>query len=148
MSSGLAGGYGIAVELEHEATMRRTLFHGTRCRGDVLAKIINDPDAGFLPLKSGSRTGAKYGDGTYFARDARYSDDYAARLPTGEKQMLAVDVVVGRWAQGRQGLNECPLVRGERFVRHNCLVNDVTDPTIFVIQHSSQAYPAHLITYA
>lgn len=129
------------------ATMRRTLYHGTRCRGDVVAKIVHDPDAGFLPLKSGDRTGAIWGDGTYFARDAKYSDGYASVLPSGEKQMLAVDVVVGRWTQGHQGLNVYPHVGGELYVRHNSLVNNVANPSIFVIQHSSQAYPAYLITY-
>lgn len=47
------------------ATMRRMLYHGTRCRGDVVAKIVHDPDAGFLPLKSGDRTGAIWGDGLH-----------------------------------------------------------------------------------
>ena len=128
-------------------TMRRLLFHGTRCRGDVLGKIVNDPDAGFLPLKSGSRTGAKWGDGTYFARDAKYSNEYATRLPTGQKQMIVADVIVGRWTLGSKGLNECPIIEGEQFVRYNSLVNDVKNPSIFVVQHSSQAYPAYVITY-
>lgn len=129
------------------ATMRRTLYHGTQCRGDVVAKIVNDPDAGFLPLKAGCRTGAIWGNGFYFARDARYSDDFASTLESGAKQMLAVDVVVGRWAKGCEGLNECPYIEGQRFVRYNSLVDDVANPSIFVIQHSSQAYPAYVITY-
>ena len=127
--------------------MRRLLFHGTRCQGDVLAKIVNDPDAGFLPLLSGSKTGAKFGDGTYFARDAGYSHDYATVLSSGQKQMIVADVVVGRWTRGQRGMNQCPVIEGERYARYNSLVDKVDNPRIFVVQHSSQAYPAYVITY-
>ena len=128
-------------------TMRQLLFHGTRCRGDVVDNIVQDPDAGFLPLKSGDRTGAIWGDGTYFARDARYSHDYASTLPSGQKQMIVADVMVGRWTLGRPKVKECPIVEGERYTRYNSLVNDVASPSIFVVQHSSQAYPAYVVTY-
>jgi hypothetical protein len=126
-----------------EGTMKRLLFHGT---GAVEA-IVNDLVAGFLPLLSGSVTGAIYGDGTYFARDAKYSDDYAKRLPNGQKQMLLVEVVVGRWTKGGRGMKMCPLLPGEKYKRYDSLVDNPADPTIFVVQHSSQAYPAYLITY-
>ena len=120
------------------------LFHGTT----AIESIVNSTDGhGFLPLLSGSRVGAIHGDGTYFARDAAYSDTYARTLPTGQKQLLLVDVIVGRWTAGRQGMRVCPTVPGEQYIRFNSLVNNAADPTIFVVQHSSQAYPTHLITY-
>ena len=87
------------------------------------------------------------GNGTYFARDARYSNDYARALPSGQKQMLVVEVLVGRWAQGAPGMSMCPLLPGEQYKKYNSLVNDVVRPTIFVVQHSNQAYPAYLLTY-
>ena len=40
-----------------------------------------------------------------------------------------------------------PVVQGERFVRYDSLVDNVANPKIFVVQHSSQAYPAYVITY-
>jgi hypothetical protein len=40
----------------------------------------------------GTTTGAIYGDGTYFARDASYSLDYACTLASGQKQMLVAEV--------------------------------------------------------
>ena len=88
-----------------------------------------------------------YGDGTYFARDASYSDGFARTLATGQKQMLLVNVIVGRWTAGQQGMKVCPTVPGEQYIRFNSLVNTVADPTIFVVQASAQAYPTHLITY-
>ena len=35
----------------------------------------------------------------------------------------------------------------DRYARYNSLCDDATNPTIFVVQHSVQAYPAYLITY-
>ena len=72
--------------------------------------IVNAPTTGFLPLLAGTATGALYGDGTYFARDASYSNNYASRLPSGQRQMLVVDVVVGRSTPGQQGMKMCPVV--------------------------------------
>lgn len=124
--------------------VQRTLFHGTQ----AVEQIVGSTDGqGFLPMLAGTSTGAVYGDGTYFARDASYSDGFARTLPTGQKQMLLVNVIVGRWTVGKQGMKVCPTVPGEQYARFNSLVNNVADPTIFVVQHSSQAYPTHLITY-
>lgn len=120
------------------------LFHGT----DAVEMIVNSTDGhSFLPLLAGTAVGAIWGDGTYFARDAKYSHDYARALPTGQRQMLVVEVAVGRWAQGKRGLKSCPVIPGEKYTRYNSLVNDPGNPSIFVVQHSSQAYPAYLITY-
>jgi len=125
--------------------MRRMLFHGTQ----AVEEIINSTDGhGFLPLLAGLATGAMFGDGSYFARDAKYSDGgYAKTLPNGQKQMLVVDVLVGRSALGEKGMKMCPLLPGEQFTRYNSLVNNRDDPSIFVIQHSNQAYPSYLVTY-
>jgi len=122
--------------------MRRRLYHGT----EAVETIINSTDGhGFLPLMTNV---ALYGDGTYFARDASYSDGgYAKELSNGQKQMLLVDVLVGRSAQGRHGMKACPLLPGEQYTRYNSLVDNLDNPAIFVIHHSNQAYPAYLITY-
>jgi len=126
-------------------SMRRLLFHGT----EAVEAIVNSVDGhGFLPLLAGTSTGAIWGNGTYFARDAKYSDDYARSLRgTGQQQMLLVDVLVGRFVQGAEGMKMCPLLPGSQFAKYNSLVNRPADPSIFVIQHSNQAYPAYLITY-
>ena len=89
---------------------------------------------------SGTSTGAIHGDGTYFVRDAKYSNDFARTLPSGQKQMLLVDVLVGRWVKGVTGTRMLPLLPGERYVRYNLLVDTVDNPSIFVVQHSNQAY--------
>jgi poly [ADP-ribose] polymerase 7/11/12/13 len=127
-----------------EGTMRRKLWHGT----EAVEAIVNSEDGyGFLPLLAGTKVGAKWGGGTYFARDARYSNDYARSLSSGQKQMLLCDVLVGQSAQGAQGMKMCPLLPGEKIKRYNSLVDSVDAPSIFVIQHSNQAYPSYLVTY-
>jgi len=130
-----------------ESKMRQMLFHGTK-ELKAIDSIVNSADGhGFLPLLSGTSTGAAHGDGTYFARDAKYSDGYAAKLPSGRKQMLVVNVLVGLWAQGKAGLKMPPFLPGEKHRRYNSLVNNVDNPSIFVVQHSNQAYAAYVITY-
>jgi hypothetical protein len=59
-------------------------------------------DDGFLPSMAGDSTGAIHSKGTYFAKNARHSDDYACTLPSGKKRVLAAQVVVGLWAQGKK----------------------------------------------
>ena len=128
-------------------SMRRRLFHGTQ----AVEAIVNSTDGhGFLPLLAGTAVGAVHGDGTYFARDASYSNSgYARRDPqsSGQKQMFLVDVLVGRSERGTSGMKMCSLIPGEQHMRYNSLVDKISNPSIFVVQHSNQAYPAYLITY-
>jgi poly [ADP-ribose] polymerase 7/11/12/13 len=125
--------------------MRQMLFHGT----EAVEAIINSTDGhGFLPLLSGTSTGAIHGDGTYFARDARYSNNgYARSLPTGQKQLIVAEVLVGKWTKGHKGMKKRPLLPGELYKKYNSLVDHVVNPSIFVVQHSNEAYPAYLLTY-
>ena len=96
--SSIANTIGAAYD---EQKMLRCLFHGTSESGTTrIDSILNNPTTGFRPLMSGSTTGAIWGDGVYFARDAKYSHDYASTLPNGQKQMFVVQVVTGRWTQG------------------------------------------------
>ena len=102
---------------------RKKLWHGTQ----AIDAIVNSQDGyGFLPLLSGTATGAIWGDGTYVARDSKYSDNYAKALPSDgtqklHKQMLLVDVLLGQSKQGEQGMKMCPLLPGEKHKRYNSL---------------------------
>jgi hypothetical protein len=40
-----------------------------------------------------------------------------------------------------------PLLPGEKHRQYNSLVNNESDPSIYVVQHTGQAYPAYLITF-
>ncbi len=128
-----------------EGRMRRMLFHGTT----AVEAIVNSVDGhGFLPMPWDVDWGHL---GRWhlldFARDARYSDDYARTLASGDKQMMLVDVLVGLSTQGAQGMKVCPFLPGQSYAGYNSPVNRVQDPSIFVVQHSNQAYPSYLIAY-
>ena len=99
------------------------------------------------PQLSGSKVGAIHGDGSYFARDAKYSHAYARTLPGGQKQMLMANVLVGRWAKSEEGAPCPPLLPGSQCDRYDSFVDDVDHPTIFVVPHSTQACPVYVITY-
>lgn len=121
----------------------RRLFHGT----EAVEEIINPDDGhGFAPLLCGTKTGKIWGDGVYFAKNAKYCDSYA-RTRLGRKQMLIVDVIVWRSVKGKEGMKLMPLVPGTLSRAANSFVDDIHNPTIFVVQNSSDAYPAYLITY-
>jgi hypothetical protein len=126
------------------------LFHGTK--QDTIDNIVNSQAAGYLPMLAGSAVGAIWGNGTYFARDAKYSHDYTepkndVRTRQSQRKMLLNRVIVGEWVKGAPGITKFPMAQGEKYRQCNSLVDDVDYPSIFVIQHSNQAYPAYVITY-
>ena len=123
------------------------LFHGTK--QETIDNIVN---SGYLPMLTGSAVGAIWGDGTYFARDSKYNHDYTepkndVLTRQSQRKMLLNRVIVGEWDQGAQGIKNFPMVNGEKYRQCNSLVDNVENPSIFVIQHSNQAYPAYVITY-
>lgn len=96
--------------------------------------------------------------GTYFAKDAQYSDRYCPPLRNGRpqanaatpvvtKRMLLAAVSVGRYTVGNQGMKDPPFTTQNGGVRYDSLVNNVESPSIFVVQDTSAAYPAYTITY-
>jgi hypothetical protein len=127
----------------------RLLFHGTK--KDSTHDIIHGRTAGFEPLASGVRTGAIWGNGAYFARDAAYSHNYCEELPSGERQMLLNHVLVGLSTQGKADIKMYPKIQipcaSNQSSRYHSLVDNPQSPTIFVVARSNQAYPAYLITY-
>jgi len=122
------------------------LFHGTS-PDNTIDKICKNPICGFAPLKSGDRTGDIYGRGTYFAHNAKYSDNYAATREDGTKRLILASVVVGKWELGKQGMSITNVIRGSEYLTFTSLVNDVTRPTIYVVQQGCQVYPSYVITY-
>ena len=79
-----------------------------------------------------------------------YSHGYSlAAGANNERKMFLAQVLVGRSALGTPGLAIPPLVdeNNKRLGKVNSLVDNVNEPTIFVVQEGSQAYPSHVITY-
>jgi hypothetical protein len=138
----------VSAAIEHRFV--KWLFHGTG--QENIEQIVNSQATGYLPMLAGSAVGAIWGNGTYFARDAKYSHDYTepkidVLTTQSQRKMLLNRVIVGEWHKGARGITKFPMAKGEKYRQCNSLVNDVEDPTIFVIQHSNQAYPSYVITY-
>jgi hypothetical protein len=62
----------------------------------------------------------------------RYSNDYTHNLPTGQKQLIVAEVLVGRWTKGQQGMKVYPLLPGEKYKKYNSLVNNEANPSSVV----------------
>ncbi|KAJ0069394.1 hypothetical protein NL108_004229 [Boleophthalmus pectinirostris] len=88
--------------------------------------------------------GTAYGKGSYFARDASYSNRYS----TGhrEKVMFVALVLVGDYTKG-QSQYVRPPQKGNSTSLYDSCVNCVTDPSIFVIFEKHQIYPEYVIEY-
>ena len=92
----------------------------------------------------GSRVGALYGKGNYFARDAVYSQTY-----TDSRTMFVVRVLAGDVAAGNANLVKPPprTATDPYGETYDSCVNDVNDPAIYVTFEFGQSYPAYLIQY-
>ncbi|XP_030645815.1 protein mono-ADP-ribosyltransferase PARP12-like [Chanos chanos] len=90
--------------------------------------------------------GTVYGKGSYFARDASYSNGYA-KTKNGIKMMFLAHVLVGDFAKGNSGYCRPPQKAGGNGFYDSC-VNNEQNPSIFVIFEKCQIYPEFIIEYS
>ena len=85
-------------------------------------------------------TACVYGDGIYFARDAEYSHRYASPDENGVHTVLLCKIAIGRTCKGIKGMQKPEL---------DChsAVNDLYNPTIYVIFDKDQIIPLWIIEY-
>eukprot|EP00062_Callorhinchus_milii_P015765 gi/632966462/ref/XP_007899428.1/ PREDICTED: poly [ADP-ribose] polymerase 14-like [Callorhinchus milii] len=122
----------------------KILYHGT-C-SDVCAKINAD---GFNRSYSGANA-VFYGDGTYFAINARYSasDQYSKPDAKGFKLIYRARVLTGEYGQGQKGLKEPPLKNQQGGPdRYDSVTDQLQSPSMFVVFQDNQAYPEYLIQF-
>ncbi|XP_076862536.1 protein mono-ADP-ribosyltransferase PARP12-like [Brachyhypopomus gauderio] len=116
----------------------RLLFHGTK--SSHIAAICKEN----FDMRVSGVNGTVFGQGTYFARDAKYSHSYTDEC--GEKFMFACRVLVGQYTKGDSQYRRPP-ARDAAGTLYDCCVNDIRDPTIYVVFDRAQVYPEFLITY-
>ncbi|XP_052410215.1 protein mono-ADP-ribosyltransferase PARP12-like [Carassius gibelio] len=90
--------------------------------------------------------GTAYGKGSYFARDAKYSHSYTR--DSGARSMFVCRVLVGSYTKGESSYLRPPSKDGGDTVFYDSCVNDVFDPSIFVVFEKHQIYPEYLIEYS
>ncbi|KAI5107530.1 poly [ADP-ribose] polymerase 14 isoform X2 [Silurus meridionalis] len=121
------------------------LYHGTT--KEICQKINKN---GFNRSFCG-RNAVVHGEGTYFAREAWYScyDQYSNPDETGLKYIYRARVVTGSLCKSRKGMKEPdPLdPKDPRAGLHDCAVDDLQNPFIFVVFCDAGAYPDYLIKF-
>ena len=94
--------------------------------------------------------GVAYGKGVYFARDARYFHGYASVDAQGYRRMYFTRVLCGEYTTGHSGMYFPPPKNPQldQNVPFDSTVDNISNPSIFVVYNDSQNYPAYLITYS
>ncbi|NXI57983.1 PAR12 polymerase, partial [Chloroceryle aenea] len=121
-----------------KAVDERLLFHGTS-KNHIDAICQQNFDWRICGLH-----GTVYGKGSYFARDASYSDNYC-KEDSNTKTMFLARVLVGEFTLGSSSYVRPPLKDNQNF--YDSCVNNFSNPSIFVIFEKQQIYPEYLIDY-
>ncbi|XP_067392121.1 protein mono-ADP-ribosyltransferase PARP12-like [Emydura macquarii macquarii] len=117
----------------------RLLFHGTS-KKHIDAICQQNFDWRICGLH-----GTAYGKGSYFARDASYSDNYS-KTNSNTKTMFLARVLTGEFTLGCSSYLRPPTKdNGNNF--YDSCVNSLSNPSIFVIFEKHQIYPEYLIEY-
>ncbi|XP_064312921.1 protein mono-ADP-ribosyltransferase PARP12-like [Phalacrocorax carbo] len=119
----------------------RLLFHGTN-----VSHVPAICEQNFDWRICGTH-GTMYGKGSYFARDASYSHDYCSSH-NGRYSMFVALVLVGDFVEGKPEYVRPPLRARDSNRLYDSCVNDLTDPSIFVIFEKHQIYPAYILEYS
>ena len=89
-----------------------------------------------------------YGKGVYFARDAKYSVNYASADSSGMRQMYYASVLTGEYCIGNQNMLEPPPKNAQNpLVLFDSTVDNQANPTLYVVYLDTQVYPHYLITF-
>ncbi|XP_062374146.1 protein mono-ADP-ribosyltransferase PARP12-like [Sardina pilchardus] len=116
----------------------RLLFHGTKAR--YVDAICNEN----IDWRINGENGTRYGKGSYFARDAKYSNKFTDKQ--GKRSMFMCRILVGDFTAGRPDYI-VPPYKDEQLVAFDSCVDKVVNPSLFVIFEKNQIYPEYLIQY-
>ncbi|XP_035604840.2 protein mono-ADP-ribosyltransferase PARP12-like isoform X3 [Oncorhynchus keta] len=89
--------------------------------------------------------GTVYGEGSYFARDAKYSHSFTSH--SGVRSMFACQVLVGDYTRGNSALRRPPPKGEGSPTLYDSCVDNVLNPSIYVVFEKHQVYPEFLIKY-
>ncbi|XP_061494802.1 protein mono-ADP-ribosyltransferase PARP12-like isoform X2 [Rhineura floridana] len=90
--------------------------------------------------------GTLYGKGSYFARDASYSHTYC-QSDARTKTMFVARVLAGDYIQGNAAYLRPPSRPNKSNSFYDSCVDNLLDPSIFVIFEKHQIYPAYILEY-
>jgi poly [ADP-ribose] polymerase 10/14/15 len=124
----------------------KRLFHGTSS-----ASIEAIAHQGFNRIFAADANAAVFGKGVYFAGRSNYSaqEKYSVPDEHGNQKMFICRVVVGKYTKGEKTMKVAPPFDPSRnkHLLFDTLVDNVTNPTIYVVMSDSQAYPEYVVTF-
>ncbi|KAK3583828.1 hypothetical protein CHS0354_022873 [Potamilus streckersoni] len=122
----------------------RSLFHGTDSLNTVRGICTNSFD-----FRVCGKHGTVYGKGAYFARDAKYSHSYTnSSSTTSDRYMFLAKVLVGEYTTGSPSYTRPPDKPGATAHQlFDSCVDNVSNPSIFVVFDLKQCYPEYLVCY-
>ncbi|CDQ87610.1 unnamed protein product [Oncorhynchus mykiss] len=117
----------------------KQLFHGTDSK-HVDAICLQNID-----WRMGGTQGTPYGQGSYFSKDAKFSHSYTSHSEV--RSMFVCRVLVGNYTQGHTSYLCPPSKDGSHTISYDSCVDDIYNPTVFVVVGKHQVYPEYLIQY-
>ncbi|KAF3704960.1 Poly [ADP-ribose] polymerase 12 [Channa argus] len=121
------------------SVMEKKLFHGTD------SKYVDAICSTNFDWRICGTHGTAFGKGSYFARDAKYSHNYTS--DSDVKSMFVSRVLVGDFTKGSSDYRRPPSKDGGDINFYDSCVDDVTNPSIFVVFEKHQIYPEYLLQY-
>ena len=124
---------------EHQVNERR-MFHGTRSE-QTMQIVVRE---GFRKVFNQT---ARYGFGTYLAKNAKYSVDYSSNS-NGIRKMFRCNVLCGESHRGHSSyaLTAWPK-KANGLIYDSLIAGDADDPSIVVIHENSRLYPMFIIHF-
>ncbi|XP_026218431.1 WWE and TCCD_inducible_PARP_like domain-containing protein isoform X3 [Anabas testudineus] len=120
--------------------MEKQLFHGTD------SKYVDAICSANFDWRICGTHGTAFGKGSYFARDAKYSHNYTDS-DSHIKSMFVSRVLVGDFTKGSPDYRRPPSKDGGDVHFFDSCVDDVIEPSIFVVFEKHQIYPEYLLQY-
>ncbi|XP_070211879.1 protein mono-ADP-ribosyltransferase PARP14-like isoform X1 [Littorina saxatilis] len=122
-------------------TNEKSLWHGTS--SDAIQNINHH---GFNRSFCG-KNATVHGQGVYFAVNANYSASatYSPPDPSGTRHVYLCKVLVGVPTKGSSSMRVLPMRQGH--ILYDSAVDNVQNPSMYVIFNDTQAYPEYLIDF-
>lgn len=119
----------------------KTLFHGTDSFETCKGICTNNFD-----FRLSGKNGTVYGEGAYFAKEAKYSNNYTKSGESDKRYMFLAKVLVGSYTKGNSSLKRPPETGVGSKLYDTCVDNE-SDPNIYVVFELNQCYPLYLVVY-
>ncbi|XP_078357627.1 uncharacterized protein LOC144642520 isoform X2 [Oculina patagonica] len=123
--------------------VEKLLFHGTTSQ--VIEAICKHN----FDHRLHGKNGTVYGEGSYFAVNASYSNNYSSQSGDKTRFMFLASVLTGEYKLGGRDLRRPPLKDPSNPASdlYDSCVDNEKNPKIFVIFNDEQCYPLYLIKY-